>query len=67
MKKLTSALLLIAGAATATSGWAAGCDIGAPKTQRVMLSDLIIDPNLPPGSLLDSKIINVAGWMAKSC
>lgn len=67
MKKLTSALLLIAGAATATSGWAAGCDIGAPKTQRVMLSDLIIDPNLPPGSLLDSKIVNVAGWMAQSC
>ncbi|ARJ41392.1 hypothetical protein B1H58_04805 [Pantoea alhagi] len=67
MNTLTNALVLIAGAITATSGLAAGCDIGAPKTQRVALSDLIIDPNLPPGSLLDSKIINVAGWMAQSC
>ncbi|GLR11076.1 hypothetical protein COO59_15165 [Mixta theicola] len=67
MKKLTSALVVIAGIITATSGWAAGCDIGVPKTQRLILSDLIVDPNLPPGSLLDSKIINVAGWMAQSC
>ena len=66
MNKRIAALMLIAGVLITARGWAA-CDIGAPKTQRISLPDLIIDPNLPPGSLLDSKIINVAGWMAQSC
>ncbi len=67
MTKLTNALVVLAGAITAISGWAASCDIGAPKTQRIALSDLFVDPNLPPGSLLDSKLISVAGWMAQRC
>lgn len=67
MNKLISGLAIIVSVITATDSRAAGCDIGAPKTQRITLSDLIVDPNLPPGSLLDSKTISVAGWMAQSC
>ena len=59
MKKLTGAaggMMLVA--MLPASGWAAGCDIDATRTQRVTLPDLLIDPNLPPGSVIGSKIVS---------
>ena len=64
MKKLA---VIIACLMTATSAWAAGCDIGTPKTQQISLPDLIVDPNLPPGSVIGSKTVSVTGGLAQSC
>ncbi|WP_312449532.1 fimbrial protein [Mixta calida] len=68
MKKLTGAaggMMLVA--MLPASGWAAGCDIDATRTQRVTLPDLLIDPNLPPGSVIGSKIVSLAGAAAQRC
>ena len=67
MKTLMSALLIAIASGLVHNVRAAGCDISVPKTQRIALPDLFIDPNLPPGSVIGVKTVNVAGWIAQGC
>jgi type 1 fimbria pilin len=67
MKKLMGALLIAIACGMVHHVRAAGCEIGAPRTQRIALPDLFIDPNLPPGSIIGIKTVSVAGWIAQSC
>lgn len=46
---------------------AAGCDIKAPGTQRITLPDLLLDPNLPLGSVIGSQTLSLAGMAAQRC
>jgi major type 1 subunit fimbrin (pilin) len=67
MKKLTVAGVIMLCAAAPASVQAAGCDLGTPRTQQITLPDLLVDPNQPPGSVIGSKTVAIAGDLAQNC
>ncbi|MFD1804374.1 fimbrial protein [Mixta tenebrionis] len=67
MKNLTVAGVIMMCAAAPACVQAAGCELGTPRTQQFTLPDLLVDPNQPPGSVIGSKTIAIAGDLAQNC